>query len=280
MTTTLRPAAPERALPDGGRERRWQVCANGRPVGAVSTVARPLGAGWSGQIAELEIAAAGRRRGRGTVAVLAAEEVLRGWGCHRVELTVPAEAPAALALAHSLGYTETNRKLLKAIGHPPALAAGLTIRRLGDREFPQWLAHSQATYQEHLIGSGLTARQALDRCAADHTHLLPDGPATAGVALRQLLCDGRPVGSLWVDLQSGSRPDGLPLAWVMTVDVEAAERGHGYGRELMLAAERECLAAGVRHLGLNVFSANRVAINLYESLGYRVSCRVLAKPLI
>ncbi|MFD7737879.1 hypothetical protein [Kitasatospora sp. NPDC059800] len=47
----------------------------------------------------------------------------------------------------------------------------------------------------------------------------------------------------------------------------------------MLLAERECLAAGVRDLGLNVFAGNEVAIRLYASLGYRVTNRIYGKPL-
>ncbi|MFE4601870.1 hypothetical protein ACFRKE_13535 [Kitasatospora indigofera] len=47
----------------------------------------------------------------------------------------------------------------------------------------------------------------------------------------------------------------------------------------MLLAERECLAAGVRDLGLNVFSGNDVAVGLYTSLGYAVTNRVFGKPL-
>ncbi len=279
MTTTLRPAGPEEFLLDGGRGRDWLVCANGRPVGAVRTTARPLGSGWTGRIERLEIAPEGRRCGRGTVAALAAEEVLRGWGCHRAEVTVPVEAPSALALALALGYAETNRKLVKRIGQPPLPAAELTIRQIGPERFPQWLEEAKATYREHLVRAGLSELQARDTCEADHTHLLTAGHATPGVALRQLLCGADPVGSFWLSLREGALPDGRPLAWVMTVEVHPTRRGHGYGRELMLAAERACLAAGVHDLGLNVYTANHVAIALYDSLGYRPTCRVLAKTL-
>ncbi|MFD7833497.1 GNAT family N-acetyltransferase, partial [Kitasatospora sp. NPDC059803] len=56
-------------------------------------------------------------------------------------------------------------------------------------------------------------------------------------------------------------------------------RPRPHGRTLMLLAERECLAAGVRDLGLNVFAGNEVAIRLYASLGYRVTNRIYGKPL-
>ncbi|GAA1069020.1 GNAT family N-acetyltransferase [Kitasatospora nipponensis] len=278
MTTTLRPAGPEERLPDGGRGRRWLVCANGRPVGGLHTSAHPHGARCTGRIDHLEITE-GRRRGRGTVAALAAEEVLRSWGCYRVEVTVPVESTEALALAHLLGYTETNRKLAKELRQPPAPAPNLTVRPISAADFPQWLAATKAEYRAHLVLAGLTERQAHERCEADHAQLLAAGPATPGVALRRLLAHGEPVGSLWLALHDGRLADGRPLAWVMTVEVDAHARGNGYGRELMLTAERECLAAGIRDLGLNVYTANEPALRLYASLGYRITRRVLAKPL-
>ncbi|WP_327065737.1 GNAT family N-acetyltransferase [Kitasatospora sp. NBC_01302] len=279
MTTTLRPAGPETATPDGGADRRWLICANGRPVGTVRTVARRYGSYRVGRIEELAVTD-GPRRGRGTVAVLAAEEVLRAWGCHRAEVTVPVEARPAHALALALGYVETNLHLLKRIGRPAPLRSGLTIRPIGPAEYPDWLAATQAEFQAQLRGAGFSADQAVQRCAAEHTRLLLQGHATPGVALRRLLLDERPLGSLWLALDNGRLSDGSPLAWVMTIEVAPEERGKGYGRELLLAAERECLAAGVRDLGLNVYADNTVALGLYASLGYRTAGRVLTKTLL
>jgi ribosomal protein S18 acetylase RimI-like enzyme len=278
MTTTLRPAGPEETLPDGGRGRPWLVLANGRTVGSVRTTAVPYGTHRVGRIDALQITE-GLRRGRGTVAALAAEEVLRSWDCTRAEVVVPAAAQPALALARALGYTETNRKLLKELGEVPPPAPGLTLRPISDAEFPDWLTEANEEYQEHLVRSGLTPEQARQRCAADTRNLLRQGAATPGVALRRLYAGERAVGSLWVALDNGPGPDGRRRAWVMTVEVAPDRRGRGYGRQLMLAAERETLAAGTRLLGLNVYSDNEVAIRLYASLGYRPTTHVLAKPL-
>ncbi len=93
-------------------------------------------------IVSLRIDEPDRRRGRGTVAALAAEEVARGWGCRRIEVTVPAEPGTALALATALGYVVRNRNMEKAVGdtRPPCRTAPRTahdrggVRRLADRE--------------------------------------------------------------------------------------------------------------------------------------------------
>jgi GNAT superfamily N-acetyltransferase len=280
MTTTLRPEGAEESLPGGGRTRRWRICVNGRPVGGLRTTALPRDGRWWGEIADLEVRE-GHRRGRATVGVLAAEEVLRGWGCTRVDVTVPEQATAALRLAHALGYTERMRNMAKRLGAAPELEPGLVLRPITGAEYPAWLESVRAGYLHDLRASGLTDQQARAKADADHDQVLAQGPATPGVALRRLVdAEGRVLGSLWLHLHQDVLPDGSPLAWVMVVEVSEDHRGRGHGRTLMLAAERECLAAGVRDLGLNVFSANRVAIALYESLGYRVTRRTLGKPLL
>ncbi|MEV8095445.1 GNAT family N-acetyltransferase [Kitasatospora sp. NPDC085879] len=280
MTTTLRPAGAEEPLPGGGRSRRWRICVNGRPVGGLRTTATPRGDQWWGDIAELEVTE-GRRRGRGTVGMLAAEEVLRGWDCGRVDVTVPAEAEAALALARSLGYTERMQNMAKRLGPVPEPPEGLTVRPIGDADYREWLVVARAGYLHDLRSSGLSERQAVARAEADHRQVLPQGPDTPGVVLRRITdAEGGVLGSLWLNLRQEVLPDGRPLAWVMVVEVAAEHRGRGLGRALMLTAERECLAAGVHDLGLNVFSSNTVAVALYASLGYRVTRRVLGKQLL
>lgn len=279
MTTTLRPEGPETPAPSGGRTRRWHICANGRPVGSVRTTSVPRGDQLWGEISELEVSE-GRGRGRGTFAGLAAEEVLRGWGCTRVDADIPEAAAAARGLAATLGYTERMRNMAKRLDTAPELPAGVEARPVTAPDFEAFMAGAKAYYIEDLRSSGLSAEQARAKCEADHARLLPRGADTPEVALRRLYgAEPRPLGSLWLSLRVQDLPGGEPLGWVMVVEVAADRRGLGHGRALMLLAERECLAAGVRDLGLNVFSSNEVAIRLYESLGYRATNRVYGKAL-
>ncbi|MFW8746016.1 GNAT family N-acetyltransferase, partial [Mesorhizobium japonicum] len=82
-------------------------------------------------------------------------------------------------------------------------------------------------------------------------------------------------GVLWV----GPNPDGVGPAWVFDIEVEEARRGEGWGRALMLEAERIARADGHAELGLNVFGSNAVARGLYESLGYQPTAIQMRKTL-
>ncbi|URN17991.1 MULTISPECIES: GNAT family N-acetyltransferase [Streptomyces] len=247
MTTTLRPSGPLRRFDDGTLSRSYAVCVDSRPVGAVRVGTLRLAGRILGTIADLRVDEADRGRGRGAVAALAAEEVLRGWRCDRVRVSVPAGARAALRLAAALGYTESGHVLVKGLdpaGAAPPLPAGLEIRPMTDAESARWIAAEPG------------------RAA-----LLPDGPAAAGALLHVAVRDGVRVGHLWTgrrDLPTGDR---VPYVW--DIAVAEGERRRGCGRALMRFAEGLVRAAGGDRLVLRVDPGNAPARTLYASLGYR-----------
>ncbi|GAA0425367.1 GNAT family N-acetyltransferase [Streptomyces luteireticuli] len=273
MTTTLRPTAPERRTDDGARSRLYDICVNGRPVGRVLLTTDPYADGPAGRIDRLEVDPRDRHRGRGTVAALAAEEVLRGWGCRWVETAIPAEARTALGLATALGYTEHARVLTKRLTLPPALPAGSTVRPLEEAAFPAWLAAEEAAYAETWTARGLTPDEAAARSARAHATAFPRGHATPGPVLRVLSHEGTDVGTLWLEQRGGS-------GYVVVVRVAPGHRGNGHGRTLMLTAERETLAMNLSRLHLSVAAGNTPARRLYASLGYRPFVLNLSKPLL
>lgn len=278
MTTTLRPTGPSKQSADGARERTYDVCDNGRPVGAVEIATDPAFGATAGVLRSLRIDASHRRRGRGVIAALAAEEVLRGWGCVQVRLQVPADNDAAQRLAVALGYTERSRNMIKVLPQdPPVLPGGLVARSMSEEEFREWEATAIGVYAQDWIDRGVPAGQALSKSKADHAQLLPHGLASDGVRLHVLVHDGQSVGLIWVARYE--RDPGSSIGWVYDVEVREEYRGRGYGRALMLEAEGMALAAGVDRLGLHVFTTNTPALRLYESLGYETTNHNLAKRL-
>ncbi|MEV7004735.1 GNAT family N-acetyltransferase [Streptomyces sp. NPDC093982] len=274
MTTTLRPTEPLQHNEDGTRSRRFQVCVNGRPVGVLHLGTHPVFGDTVARISELRIEEPDRRRGRGTVAALAAEEVARGWGCRRIEATVPGDAGPGLRLATALGYVVRNRGMEKALGDtPPDLPRGSRARPMTDAEYGPWLDESQEGYARSWAERGVPEAEARAKSERDHAALLPDGLRTPGVFLSVLEHEGTPVGTLWVAKREGR-------AFVFDVETYPAHRGKGHGRTLMLAAETQAITAGHRVIGLNVFADNVPAERLYESLGYETTQYALYKTLL
>jgi ribosomal protein S18 acetylase RimI-like enzyme len=277
MTTTLRPAGPERRGADGARTRSYTVCVNSRPVGSVELTGGGEFGPTVGTIAGLAIDAPDRRRGRGAVAALAGEEVLRSWGCTWVRISVPEDAEHALRLAASLCYTERNRHLRKDVGPARPLPAGASVRPLSMAEYAPWLARGREDFIGSLTAIGVPRAVAEQREAASARSLLPGADpgspaAPDGVALLGVAHEGADVAALWVRT---TEP-----AWVYAVEVAAEFRGRGHGRTAMLAAENACGGAGALTVGLNVFVANVAAVRLYESLGYRTVVRHFVKALL
>ncbi|MFJ8595998.1 GNAT family N-acetyltransferase [Streptomyces sp. NPDC093598] len=273
MTTTLRPTEPLQQNADGTRSRRYQVCVNSRPVGAIHLGTHPVFGDAVARIMKLRIDEPDRRRGRGTVAALAAEEVARGWGCRRIEATVPAESEAGLRLATALGYVVRNRGMEKPLGDtPPDLPEGSRARPMTEAEFGPWLEKGKEDYARSWIERGVPEAEARAKSERDHATLLPDGLATPGMLISVVEHLGTPVGTLWLAVREDS-------AFVFDVEADAAHRGKGHGRTLMLLAEAQTIAEGRRTLGLNVFAGNAPAERLYASLGYETKRYAVYKPL-
>ncbi|MFF2410912.1 GNAT family N-acetyltransferase [Streptomyces sp. NPDC058092] len=278
MTTTLRPTGPIQQGADGAKSRAYDVCDNGRPVGAVEIGTDPRFGASVGVLRSLSVDESRRRRGRGTIAALAAEEVLRGWGCTQVRLAAPEGNEGAQGLAAALGYTERGRNMLKELDRTaPALPDGVVARQMSAEEFARWQRTSVDTYAQSWVNQGIPAEQAMEKSRTDHARNLPDGIDTVGMHFRVLVHEDAVVGHVWVSVSEES--PGEKAGYVFDVEVDEEYRGRSYGRALMWQAEHITLDAGAHRLGLHVFAGNTPAQRLYESLGYRTTQYNLAKTL-
>lgn len=282
MTTTLRPTGAERHFSDGSRSCAYEIRVNSRAVGELRlrTETEPGGTALApapvGRLEMLRVDPSERRRGRGTVAALASEEVLRGWGCTRLWVAVPGTAREALGLASALGYRETNCHMTKVLRSLPQLPNGSDAAAASEQETARITETHHESFVDGAVAHGLERGFAEAKSRATLAELLPVGGGTAPSVLRVLTHDGEAVGSLWIALDS-SETEG---AFVYGVQVDQAHRGRGHGRTLMLLAEREAITAGATTLGLNVFARNTPARTLYTSLGYETTLLHFNKPLL
>ncbi|MGG8405398.1 N-acetyltransferase family protein [Streptomyces sp. 12297] len=281
MTTTLRPTGPIQQSSGGARVRAYAVCVNSRVVGGLELgTDTPFGP-VVGEIRGLRIDEPDRGRGRGAVAALAAEEVLRSWNCSRVRTSVPADSAAGNRLAAALGYRELGRNMAKELGEEARpLPAGVVGRPMTAEEFGPWRERAVDEYAQDWADRGLPVEAARTKSRNDHDALLPQGLETPGLWLSVLAerDGGAALGHVWVaenEVLPGRRG-----TYVFNVEVAERHRGRGHGRSLMLLAEQVSVAAGSRLLGLHVFSGNTPALRLYESLGYRPTSYNYAKDLV
>lgn len=153
----------------------------------------------------------------------------------------------------------------------------LRLRPLTEAEFDHWLPRQEAEYARLIIESGaMEPPAAREKARRDTRRTFSAGFATPGQLVFRVLAGDEPVGSLWLAVPG---PDDPAMAWVYDIEIEDAYRGRGYGRQAMLLAERESKARGMTSIGLNVHGQNRVAISLYDSLGYLVTAQQMKKTL-
>jgi methyltransferase (TIGR00027 family) len=151
------------------------------------------------------------------------------------------------------------------------------LRPMTAAEFDAWRTSLVLAYAADNVRVGnWSADNAPDLADAQLTGLLPQGVETPGMLVMVgENAAGLPVGNLWLALDHGQRSD----VYIYDIEVDAQQRGQGYGRELLRAAEAEAEKHGAATIGLQVFGDNQVARNLYESAGYESTTIAMRKPL-
>jgi ribosomal protein S18 acetylase RimI-like enzyme len=141
-------------------------------------------------------------------------------------------------------------------------------------EFACYRRRAISRYAAELVRAGTwNEEQAEQRAEKATDDSLPEGADTGGMALLVAETAGEVVGLVWV----GRAPAERPGWWIYDIEVVPAQRGRGFGRALLEAAEREAQRHGGVSIGLNVFGGNDVALGLYESSGYQVAAIQMQK---
>ncbi|GIG60901.1 hypothetical protein Lfu02_52730 [Longispora fulva] len=201
-----------------------------------------------------------REHGHGRAARDWAEAWGRERGAHRVFLQALEPTPVFD------DYPLRAQTMVKVLGAAPDLPAGVLGRPMSAAEYPTWLENDIIGYMADIVDSGSMEPEAARRKAdEDFANLLPQGLDSPDNTLWTVEAGGEGVAFLW--LKHHTSPG---QSFVYSVSTSPAHRGKGYGRAAMILGERATLDAGDQALLLNVFGHNRVAINLYDSLGYAV----------
>ena len=131
---------------------------------------------------------------------------------------------------------------------------------------------------EQIRAGNWSAVDAEELAGVQEHRLLPLGIATPGMHwyIARTAAD-EVVGYLWLATEPTDPITGG--AWIYAIEVEPGYRGRGIGHQLLDAAEFEARRLGARAIALNVFGANHVARQLYESSGYEVTSLQMRKTL-
>ena len=156
-------------------------------------------------------------------------------------------------------------------------SAASSLRPMRPDEYPAFLESSKQGYARDIaVHGGESEEFARRKSEEDHAAILPQGLDTPGHWIFVVEADGARVGVLWL----AERPHGRDKeCYVYAIEIDEAQRGHGYGRAAMELAEEEARSHGLHRIALNVFGGNEVARNLYRSLGYAESAVHMAKEL-
>jgi ribosomal protein S18 acetylase RimI-like enzyme len=174
-------------------------------------------------------------------------------------------------IVDGLGFSVANSQMRRRLDGPAAPVSdhpSVELRPMSDEDFAEFVATETAGYAEGLVRARLagTLAEALKRSVAESAESLPDGIRTEGQTLLTAYAGDASVGTLWLEIgEPGS------MAYVSDLRVKPECRRHGYGRSIMLAAERLCRQRGATMIGLSVFGFNDSAQALYEHLGYEIT---------
>jgi len=144
--------------------------------------------------------------------------------------------------------------------------------RMTDAERESALEHEAVEYAEAKVRAGIwSAEESLRRSREEIRGFVGDDPSAGGHEFFMGVdASGRRIGWLWLgpvpDLAAPPR-----RRWVFQIVVDPEERGRGYGRGLLRAAEDHVRETGGREIALNVFRWNAVAVSLYRTSGYEVA---------
>ncbi|GAA0495750.1 putative N-acetyltransferase YycN [Paractinoplanes deccanensis] len=146
------------------------------------------------------------------------------------------------------------------------------LEPMTEDEYKPWRAEAEAHYARSAVASGQSEQDAARAAADTYARLLPGEFDTPGNHFWYAYDGDRRVGFLWIKVDHST-------AFVHNVAVEAGLRRRGYGRAIMLAAERWCHDNGLTRMSLHVFAHNTGARALYEQLGFAETGRNMAKAL-
>ncbi|MCI4364988.1 MAG: GNAT family N-acetyltransferase [Thermoplasmata archaeon] len=158
----------------------------------------------------------------------------------------------------------------------------LRLAPIPQEEYDAWWKLSVREYaDEHVKSGNWDLEGALEKSEGEFQKLLPEGMKTAGHYLYSLEHpDGHEhVGIIWFRAARGPDAPRPPVLFIYDLLVYESFRGKGYGKQAMGLIEGKARELGFDTVSLHVFGHNRVALSLYQKLGYVATNLLMSKKV-
>ena len=142
------------------------------------------------------------------------------------------------------------------------------LHPITEEEFIVWRAESENQYRDEIVRNGATFEEAKKKASDDFDKYLPIGRQSSDQYIFSVKADDVLVGTLWFGVRGA---EDNRKAFIYDIALLEVARGKGFGKQAMLLLEDEVKKIGLRHIGLHVFGHNKIARNLYTTLGYEIT---------
>lgn len=137
---------------------------------------------------------------------------------------------------------------------------------MNSNQFQVYLERAVIEYASEKVKAGNWQEdESVIKARRAYEELLPNGEKTENQYLYSIEEDGKQVGVIWLGKKSNT------TGFIYDFYILEQYRGQGYGKQAMKLIEEEGKKLGLTKIGLHVFGHNKVAISLYEKLGYEVT---------
>ena len=151
------------------------------------------------------------------------------------------------------------------------------LEPMSELEFAGYFETIVRDYAKDQVEAGYwDVSDALELSRKSTERLLPQGVRTPNHYVYTVQDGELRVGIIWMkaNLDTANKN-----GFIYDIAIDESRRGKGYGRQAMQLIEEKARELGLGQMGLHVFAKNKVALNLYESLGYETKSLNMIKDL-
>ena len=149
------------------------------------------------------------------------------------------------------------------------------LRRMSPEVFDKYMDFIWNDYRSEVLKAGFTEEQADTATENAKKQILNDGVPNEDQRFFEVFAGEKNVGLIHIAKQGDE--GGWYIYYIL---INEPERGNGFGKQGMLAAENYVKSQNGKWIALNVFGFNATARNLYESLNYEIRSISMRKEIV